>query len=120
MSPDVQKRVEERATLINTCATRCSSNNQNGTFSEIALFADVAATDWSWGAIIADYDLSGDKDIFVTNGIYHDVIDQDFLNGFRKMPKKSWPETALIIPRSSIGCPIYHSAIISLSNLKAP
>lgn len=59
-------------------------NNQNGTFSEIGLFADVAATDWSWGAIIADFDLSGDKDIFVTNGIYHDVIDQDFLNGFQE------------------------------------
>ena len=59
-------------------------NNQNGTFSEIGLFSDIAATDWSWGAIIADFDLSGDKDIFVTNGIYHDVIDQDFLHGFQE------------------------------------
>jgi len=57
-------------------------NNGNGTFSEIGLFAGVAATDWSWGTLIADFDNSGDKEIFVTNGIQHDVIDQDFINYF--------------------------------------
>ena len=59
-------------------------NNKNGTFSEVGLFADVAATDWSWGAIIADFDNSGSKEIFVTNGISRDVINQDFLMGFQE------------------------------------
>ena len=59
-------------------------NNGDGTFSEVGLFSDVAATDWSWGAIIADYDNSGTKEIFVTNGISRDVINQDFLMGFQE------------------------------------
>ena len=59
-------------------------NNGDGTFSEVGLFSETAATDWSWGAIIADYDNSGVKEIFVTNGIARDVINQDFLMGFQE------------------------------------
>ena len=42
--------------------------------------AGVEATDWSWGALIADYDNDADKDLFVANGIYQDLTDQDYLN----------------------------------------
>ncbi|MDQ3017281.1 MAG: VCBS repeat-containing protein, partial [Bacteroidota bacterium] len=55
-------------------------NNGNGTFSEISRFAGVEATDWSWGALFADFDNDGWKDLFVANGIYQDLTDQDFLN----------------------------------------
>jgi hypothetical protein len=55
-------------------------NNGNGTFSEIAPIAGVDATDWSWGALIADFNLDGHKDIFVANGVYKDVTNQDFLD----------------------------------------
>jgi hypothetical protein len=48
-------------------------------FSEVARLARVEATDWSWGALIQDYDNDGWKDIFVANGIYQDLTDQDFL-----------------------------------------
>ncbi len=54
-------------------------NNGNGTFSDIGQLANVARTDWSWGALIADFDLDGYKDIFVTNGILHDVTSQDYI-----------------------------------------
>src|SRR5438045_9731141 len=54
-------------------------NNGNGTFSDIGQLANVARTDWSWGALIADFDLDGFKDIFVTNGILHDVTSQDYI-----------------------------------------
>lgn len=55
-------------------------NRRDGTFSEIAQFAGVQATDWSWGALLADFDNDLNKEIYVTNGIYKDVIDQDFIN----------------------------------------
>ncbi|MGB4849326.1 MAG: VCBS repeat-containing protein [Saprospiraceae bacterium] len=55
-------------------------NNGNGTFSEIGRYAGVEATDWSWGALFADFDNDGWKDLFVANGIYQDLTDQDFLN----------------------------------------
>ncbi len=55
-------------------------NNADGTFSEIGRLAEVYATDWSWGALMADLDNNGWKDIFVANGIYKDLTDQDYIN----------------------------------------
>jgi enediyne biosynthesis protein E4 len=55
-------------------------NNGDGTFSEISRLAGVHATDWSWGALIFDMDNDGLKDIFVANGIYKDLLDQDYVN----------------------------------------
>ncbi|HEV2352608.1 MAG TPA: VCBS repeat-containing protein, partial [Puia sp.] len=57
-------------------------NNQDGTFSEIAQYAGVDATDWSWGALGFDFDNDGWKDLFVSNGISKDLTDQDFLDYF--------------------------------------
>ncbi len=57
-------------------------NNGNNTFSEIANFSGVAATDWSWAALLFDMDNDGLKDIFVTNGINHDLTDLDFMDFF--------------------------------------
>ena len=55
-------------------------NNGDGTFSEISRLSGVQATDWSWGALIFDMDNDGLKDIFVANGIYKDLLDQDYVN----------------------------------------
>ncbi|MBK8392367.1 MAG: VCBS repeat-containing protein [Saprospiraceae bacterium] len=55
-------------------------NNGDGTFKEIARYAGVDATDWSWGSLIADFNNDGNKDIFVSNGIYHDITDLDFID----------------------------------------
>jgi len=54
-------------------------NNGNNTFSEVARLIGVEATDWSWGALMFDFQNDGNKDIFVANGIYQDLTDQDFL-----------------------------------------
>ena len=54
-------------------------NNGDGTFSEVAMNAGVSATDWSWGALFFDMDNDGWKDIFVSNGIYKDLTDQDYI-----------------------------------------
>jgi hypothetical protein len=57
-------------------------NNADGTFSEIGRLAGVSATDWSWGALIADLDNDGLKDIYEANGIYKDLTDQDYIQFF--------------------------------------
>jgi len=57
-------------------------NNGDKTFSEIAFYSGVAETDWSWGPIIFDMDNDGYVDIFVSNGIYHDLTNQDFIDFF--------------------------------------
>jgi hypothetical protein len=54
-------------------------NNQDGTFSEIGRLLGVEASDWSWGALIFDMDNDGFKDLFIANGIYQDLTNQDYL-----------------------------------------
>jgi len=53
--------------------------NDEGFFADEAFLNGVAATDWSWGALLCDLDNNGYRDIFVTNGVYKDVTDQDFI-----------------------------------------
>ena len=48
-------------------------------FSEIAQFAGVSNTDWSWAPLIADFDNDGWKDLFISNGILKDITNQDFV-----------------------------------------
>ncbi len=57
-------------------------NNGNGSFSEVAYFSGVAATDWSWAGLLFDMDNDGFRDIYVTNGINHDLTDLDFVDFF--------------------------------------
>src|SRR3989441_12636040 len=54
-------------------------NNGNGTFSDIGQMAGVTRTDWSWSPLIADLDLDGYKDIYVTDGLAKDVTSQDYI-----------------------------------------
>lgn len=48
-------------------------------FSDISLYAGVAATDWSWSPLAADFNNDGIKDLFITNGILRRPNDLDFL-----------------------------------------
>ncbi|TLP72739.1 VCBS repeat-containing protein [Maribacter sp. ACAM166] len=49
-------------------------------FSEISRLEGMEATDWSWSVLMADFDLDGYKDVYVTNGVYQDILNQDYLN----------------------------------------
>ncbi|MDH3246852.1 MAG: FG-GAP-like repeat-containing protein, partial [Saprospiraceae bacterium] len=53
-------------------------NLGDAVFSEEAYISGVAATDWSWGALMFDFNLDGLRDIFVSNGILNDITDHDF------------------------------------------
>jgi hypothetical protein len=57
-------------------------NTKNGMFCDIANYAGVDATDWSWGALIFDMDNDGWNDIYVCNGVNRDVTNLDFMNFF--------------------------------------
>ena len=72
-------------------------NNGDGTFSDIAQLSGAESTGWSWGALIFDMDNDGWKDLFVCNGIYRDLTDQDFLEFF------SDPETMNRYRENGIG-----------------
>jgi hypothetical protein len=50
-----------------------------GNYAEIGRLAGVAASEWSWGALLFDMNNDGRKDIFIANGIYKDLLDRDYL-----------------------------------------
>lgn len=84
-------------------------NNGNGTFSEIANYCGVSATNWSWGALMFDADNNGYNDIYVCNGVNRDVTNRDFMDFFsnvviQKMvltgKKESVDEVLKKIPRN--------------------
>jgi hypothetical protein len=49
-------------------------------FEETALMSGIAATDWSWSALFADYNADGEQDVFISNGIPKRPNDLDFIN----------------------------------------
>jgi hypothetical protein len=53
-------------------------SNGNQGFHEIGCLSNTFATDWSWAPLLADFDNDGWCDIFVSNGIQHDLNDLDF------------------------------------------
>ena len=74
----------------------CLHVNTGGGFSEVGLMAGVGATDWSWSVLLADYDLDGSNDIFITNGFPKDVTDLDF-SDFRVDIKGRFSSTEVIL-----------------------
>jgi hypothetical protein len=61
-------------------ANNVQLNLRNGHFSEIAKYAGVHATDWSWSSLWLDFDNDGWKDLFVSNGIPKRLNDIDYIN----------------------------------------
>lgn len=54
-------------------------NRGKGDFSEIGNMAGVALSDWSWAPLLADFDLDGYKDLFISNGYLRDTKDNDWV-----------------------------------------
>lgn len=54
-------------------------NDGTGHFQEIAQYAGVSATDWSWSPLFADFDADGNKDLFISNGIPRRMNDVDYM-----------------------------------------
>ncbi|MCY3998730.1 MAG: VCBS repeat-containing protein [Flavobacteriaceae bacterium] len=52
-------------------------NHGVDSFSDIAQLTGVAATDWSWANLIADFNNDGHKDVFITNGLLRDIRNTD-------------------------------------------
>jgi len=54
-----------------------SWNRGDGTYANIADFAGVDATDWTWSVVFLDVDLDGFEDLLVANGHGYDTQDHD-------------------------------------------
>ncbi len=74
--PNVPGRIEFRPEVPRNTLYR---GNGDGSWSELAEFAGLAATDWSWQPVFLDVDLDGREDVLVISGAIHDVQDRDTL-----------------------------------------
>lgn len=98
-------------------------NNKDGKFLESANYSGVASSDWSWGGLIFDADNDGLSDIYVCNGIYHDVTDQDFIDFFandviQRMVMTGKKDEVDSIINKMPSHPIPNRAFKNLGNLK--
>jgi hypothetical protein len=74
-------------------------NRGDGTFAEIAHFAGVAASDWSWTPVFLDVDLDGFEDLLVTNGHTHEMNDLDTIDRMKSETSGTRRQGVLRFPR---------------------
>lgn len=55
------------------------NNGRGQSFSETGLQSGIAATDWSWSPLFADFDNDGNKDLFISSGIVKRPVDLDYI-----------------------------------------
>jgi hypothetical protein len=72
----------------------------DGTWAEMADFAGVAATDWTWGSAFVDVDLDGYEDLLVVNGHRWDIRDADTFQHIKNsFPRVPWNKEQGEFPR---------------------
>ena len=65
----------------------------DGTWAQVADYAGVAASDWTWGSAFLDVDLDGQEDLLALNGHRWDVRDADTFDRIRDaFPRVPWNE----------------------------
>lgn len=60
-------------------------NRGDGTFAEIANYAGLAGSEWTWSGVFLDVDLDGWEDILISNGFFFNVDDVDTKERIKKM-----------------------------------
>jgi hypothetical protein len=72
----------------------------DGTWAQVADYANVAATDWTWGSAFLDVDLDGYEDLVIAAGHRWDVRDADTYERLRSsLGRVPWNQEQRAFPR---------------------
>ena len=89
---------DTRSDLPQTPRNTLLMQQAKGHFAELARFADVAASEWSWCPIFIDLDLDGYEDLLITTGHERDAQNADVARSLDKMAasqslshSRNWP-----------------------------
>jgi hypothetical protein len=77
-------------------------NRGDGTYAEIANYAGIAGSEWTWSCIFLDVDLDGWEDALISNGFFYNVDDVDTRERIKKMgnlPLEESRKTVKLFPR---------------------
>lgn len=64
-------------------------NRGDGTYAELANYAGLDASDWSWNPVFLDVDLDGWDDVLISNGHMYDTQDHDAIGRMASLGKQS-------------------------------
>jgi len=95
-------RIGDIETRVQTPRNTLLLNRGDGTFAEIACFAGVQASEWSWSPLFLDVDLDGYEDLLITAGHLRDIQDFDANDRIRAQ-QEAWrqsPLAATNLPRA--------------------
>lgn len=77
-------------------------NQQSEHFTEAGLLSGIAATDWSWSALFADYNQDGQQDVFISNGIPKRPNDLDYIRYISNSQIKKKLENTNLIDQEAL------------------
>lgn len=92
--------------MYNTLQLNRGISNSLPVMSNVAAFANVTSTDWSWAPLFADFDNDGWKDLYITNGTRREINNKDYFNELKEKMASMTPaellEASLNIPSEPI------------------
>jgi len=97
--------------------------SENDAFFEAGRISGLTNTDWSWGSLLFDMNNDGLKDAFISNGIFKDLLDRDFLSftaneaNIRKLVQES-DDAILKLLEEMPSEPLVNSAFRNQGDLK--
>ncbi len=95
--PKVVGKIDDRPQLMRNTL---NVNRGDGTYAQVAEFAEVQASDWSWATFFLDVDLDGYEDILVLTGHTWDVMDFDIQNRLANTVRRmDWRRERFLFPR---------------------
>jgi hypothetical protein len=97
LTPSVSHTLEKEPHRPQIARNALFHNRGDGTYAEIAHFAGVAASDWSWSLAFLDADLDGYEDLFIGTGHVHDVQDLDGIEKMRRMTPRERRDGARLL-----------------------